>query len=63
MKKGFWAVIILLIISITDNIIGLYVLDKSLHYRNYIRYIERVFPNEVCISSPAKISDLQIWIT
>ena len=46
MKKAFWVVIILLFISILGNFIGLYVLDKALYYWDFIRYVEREYPNE-----------------
>ena len=47
MKKIFlYIIFFLLFASVMANILSVLVLDKALHYRDHIRYIEREFPNE-----------------
>ncbi|MBU0754026.1 MAG: hypothetical protein KJ645_02735 [Planctomycetes bacterium] len=46
MKKIVWILGILLGISVAGHLVGLVLLDKAMHYREKIRWIEEAFPNE-----------------
>ncbi len=46
MKKTDKKILSVLLISIGCNLISLFVFDKMLHYREFVRYIDTSFPNE-----------------
>lgn len=46
MNKIKWFGVAILALSLAGNLAGLVVLDKAMHYREKIRFVEETFPNE-----------------